>query len=203
MTLRLLCLIFCQLTGWLAGRRPRTPRSSCSDTRWWCCAAGHPAMPLLARPRRALGADPAAPQAAPTPSVSDAGDVAALASAAAQAASDQTPPPARSTGDPHAATAVDPSDGSREPDLGLPAHPRRTHPARLQARAKYRVATPQPSRHRSGAAPCGADLAAAPVRPGQGDPGLRSASTSTACCSSACRCCSCWSLPPAGCTSSA
>src|SRR6266511_4686841 len=62
--------------------------------------AGHPATPLLARPRRTLGADPAAPQAAPTPSLRDAGDTAALASAATQAALDQTPPPARSTGDP-------------------------------------------------------------------------------------------------------
>jgi hypothetical protein len=129
--------------------------------------ADNPATPLLARPRRALSADPAATQAAPTLSARDAGDAAALASAAAQAALDQAPPPARSTGDPHPATAVDPADGSGEPHLGLPAHPRRTHPARVHGRAKYRVAAPQPSRHRSGATPCGANLAAVPPRPGQ------------------------------------
>src|SRR6266536_5740272 len=85
--------------------RPPTPGGGAAP-------AGRPATPLLARPRRAVGADPAAPQAAPKPSLRDAGDVAALASAAAQAALDQTPPPARSTGDPRAATAGDPADGS-------------------------------------------------------------------------------------------
>src|SRR6266545_2051912 len=154
--------------GVQARRAPRPP------TRGGGAApTGHPTTPLLARPRRTLGADPAAPQAAPTPSVRDAGDVAALASAAAQAALDQTPPPARSTGDPRAATAPDPAAGSREPDLGLPAHPRRTHPARLQGRGKYRVAAPQPGRHRPGAAPRGPDLAAVPVRAGREHAGVR------------------------------
>jgi hypothetical protein len=91
---------------------------------------GRPAPPLLAGPRRALGAGPAAPHAAPPPSIRDAGEVAALASAAALAALDQTPPPARSTGDPRAATAVDPAAGPGEPALGLPAHPRRAQEAR-------------------------------------------------------------------------
>src|SRR6266516_160972 len=99
-------------------RAPRPPTRSGR-----AAPTGHPATPLLARPRRALGADPTAPQAAPKTSLRDAGDVAALASAAAQAALDQTPPPARSTGDPHAATAPDPAAGSREPDMGLPADP--------------------------------------------------------------------------------
>src|SRR6266571_5891724 len=95
-------------------------------------SASRPAMPLLARPRRPLGADPAAPQAAPTPSVSDAGDVAALASAAAQAALDQTPPPARSTFDTTTATTPDRADGSGEPDVGLSANPRCAHGAWVQ-----------------------------------------------------------------------
>jgi hypothetical protein len=79
---------------------------------------GRPAPPLLAGPRRALGAGPAAPHAAPPPSIRDAGEVAALASAAALAALNQTPPPARSTGDPRAATAVDPAAGPGEPRAG-------------------------------------------------------------------------------------
>jgi hypothetical protein len=33
MACRLLYLVFCQLNNWLAGRRPRTPRSSCYGTR--------------------------------------------------------------------------------------------------------------------------------------------------------------------------
>jgi hypothetical protein len=38
MAFRLLYLVFCPLINWLAGRRPRTPRSSCYGTRSRSCA---------------------------------------------------------------------------------------------------------------------------------------------------------------------
>ena len=55
---------------------------------------GRPAPPLLAGPRCALGAGPAAPHAAPPPSIRDAADAAALASRAGQMVLDQATPSA-------------------------------------------------------------------------------------------------------------
>src|SRR6266498_4280350 len=52
------------------------------------------------------------------------GDVTALAPRPGQTPLDETPPSGWATVDPAATTAADPADGGREPDLGLPAHPR-------------------------------------------------------------------------------
>src|SRR6266498_3662663 len=52
---------------------------------------GHPAATLLAGPGCALGVDAAALQTAPTPSIRDPGDVAALASGPGQTPLDQAP----------------------------------------------------------------------------------------------------------------
>jgi hypothetical protein len=151
---------------------------------------GRPAATLLAGPGRALGVDAAALQTAPTPSVRDPGDAAGLASGPGQTPLDQPPPPARSTVDPAAATAVDPAAGSREPDLGYRP---------IQGELTRLGSTIAPSTvwlvlHRAGIDP-------APAAPGltwrqflsaqaERNPGLRPASMSTRCCSSACRCCS-------------
>jgi hypothetical protein len=97
-----------------------------------------------------------------------------------------TPPPIRPTFNITIAASPDPAAGSREPDVGLPPHPRGARPARLQAGAEHGVAAPQAGGHRPGATPCGADLAAILVHPSPGNLGLRPASTSTRCCSGAC-----------------
>src|SRR6266516_7359449 len=80
-------------------------------------------MPRLARSRGARGADPAAPQAAPTPSGCRAGDVAALAPGPGQTPLDQAPPPAWPTFDASGAAPPDPADVACEPDVGY----RRVH----------------------------------------------------------------------------
>src|SRR6266536_3015847 len=208
MTLRLLYLIFCQLTSWLAllARGQASKHAEILVLRHEVAvlrrqvARPHPSWPdraVLSALTRLL---PTA--AAPTPAVRDAGDVAALASAAAQAALDQTPAPARSTDDPARLRQLILRMAAENLTWGY----RRIHGeltrAGVQGRAEYRVAAPQARRHRSGAASCGADLAAVPVRRPRGSWPATS-STSTRCCCSACTCCSCWSLPPAGYTSSA
>src|SRR6266498_5047230 len=73
---------------------------------------GRPAATLLAGPGRGLGVDAAALQTAPTPSIRDPGDVAALASGAGQTPLDPAAPPARSTVDGAGATSLDPADRS-------------------------------------------------------------------------------------------
>jgi hypothetical protein len=177
-------------------RAPRAPTRSGG-----AAPAGHPAMPLLARRRRALGADPAAPPAAPMPSVRDAGDAlrwhhdlvrrhwtkphrppgrpaipAQLRRLILRMAAENPP---GATG---ASTANWPGSATRS---------RQVLCGSSSGQASIR-------RHAAGA-----DLAAVPVRPGQGILWPATSSTSTRCCSSVCTGCSCWSLPPAGCTSSA
>jgi putative transposase len=101
-----------------------------------------------------------------------------------------TPTAPRSTVDPAAATAVDPADGSREPDLGY--RPIQGELTRLGSTVA--ASTVWLLLHRAGIDP-------APRRAGltwrqflsaqaERNPGLRPASMSTRCCSSACRCCS-------------
>src|SRR5215218_5358112 len=94
---------------------------------------GRPAPPLLAGPRRALGAGPAAAHAAPAPSIRGAADDAALASRAGQMALDQTTSSARAASDSTGAAPPDPAVRGGEPDMGLPAHPRGTN--RLDTRS--------------------------------------------------------------------
>src|SRR5829696_8131167 len=62
---------------------------------------------------------------------------------------------------------------AENPTWGLPAHPRGTNPTWTQGRTEHGVAAPQAGRYRPGTASRGLDLAAVPVRAGQGDPGLR------------------------------
>src|SRR6266566_1551624 len=128
---------------------------------------GRPAPPLLAGPRCALGAGPAAPHAAPPPSIRDAADAAALASRAGQMVLDQATPPARAASDSTGAALADPAARGGEPDVGLPTHPRRTTRAWVHGRAEHGMAAPQTRGHRAGTAPCGPDLAAVPVRAGR------------------------------------
>jgi hypothetical protein len=150
---------------------------------------GRPAPPLLAGPRRALGAGPAAAHAAPAPSIRGAADDAALASRAGQMALDQTTSSARAASDSTGAAPPDPAVRGGEPDVGLPAHPRGTNPTWTQGRTEHGVAAPQAGRYRPGTASRGLDLAAVPVRAGQGISWPATSSTSTRCYSSACTCC--------------
>jgi hypothetical protein len=77
-----------------------------------------PAPPLLAGPRRALGAGPAAAPTAPAPSIRDAAAAAALASRAGQMALDQTTPSARAASDSTGAAPPDPAVRGGEPTWG-------------------------------------------------------------------------------------
>ena len=127
MMFRLLYLIFCQLLGWLgllARRHPRTPRSSSCATRSRSCAdkSADPAPSGQTGPSR--GVDPPPPNTASAPSIRDAGDSAGLASGPDQPPLEVPAPPARSALDGARAASPDPADGSREPDVELPAHPR-------------------------------------------------------------------------------
>src|SRR6266571_6056022 len=86
---------------------------------------------------------------------------------------DQAAPSTRPTVADGGATTPDLADGHREPDLGISPHPRRNRAAWVPGRAEHRVAAPQTSRHRPSATPHGSDLAAVPVRPSRGHPGVR------------------------------
>src|SRR5918995_2931054 len=108
---------------WLAGRRQERRDPGVTARGRGLAPTGRPAATLLAGPGRALGVDAAALQTAPTQSIRDPGDVAALASGPSQTPLDPASPPARSTIDGAGATSPDPADGSGEPDLGLPTHP--------------------------------------------------------------------------------
>src|SRR5215212_2273011 len=57
---------------------------------------------------------------------------------------------------------------AENPTWGLPAHPRGTNPTWTQGRTEHGVAAPQAGRYRPGTASRGLDLAAVPVRAGQG-----------------------------------
>src|SRR6266508_2384504 len=87
-------------------------------------STSQPTTLLLARPGRPRGVDPPPINAASAPSSRDAGDIAALASGPDQTPRDVPAPRARSALDGASAASPDPADGSGEPDVGLPAHPR-------------------------------------------------------------------------------
>src|SRR5215211_3193040 len=112
-----------------------------------------PTTLLLARPGRPRGVDPPPTKAASAPSIRDAGDIAALASGPDQTPLDVPAPPARSALDGARTASPDPAAGSGEPDVGVPAHARRTCPASTKPRAEHGVAAPQPMRYRPGTAP--------------------------------------------------
>jgi putative transposase len=76
-------------------------------------------------------------------------------------------PSRRGAGDPRSGAAA----GQGEPVLGLPPHPWRIVPARLQDRGQHRLGHPSPCRCRPGTDPVGGLLAAVPPGPGQERPG--------------------------------
>jgi len=92
---------------------------------------GRQTTPHLARPSHPRGVEQAAPKGAPTPSVGDTGDVAALASRPAQSPLDQAAPPIRPTVTVIGAPTPGGADGDGEPDLGVSAHPWGTRAAWL------------------------------------------------------------------------
>jgi hypothetical protein len=98
--------------------------------------------------------------------------------------------PARPTLTVGGAPALDPADSSREPNLGISPHPRRTRAAWLPGRAKHRVAAAQPRRHRPGhhAAQTSPGGSSCPPKPRAS--WHVTSSTSTPCCSGACTSCS-------------
>jgi hypothetical protein len=117
MAFRLLYLVFCQLINWLAllARRQASKNAEILVLRhedFGLAPTGRPAATLLAGPGRALGVVAAALQTAPTQSIRDPGDVAALASGPSQTPLDPASPPARSTIDGAGARSPDPADGS-------------------------------------------------------------------------------------------
>src|ERR671912_274492 len=103
--------------------QPRTSRSWCSVTRSPSCVDATPA-PLVGRP------PPVGPPPLDLPATT-------------------TRPPTHPTADPRADTP----DGPREPHLGLPTHPRRTHRTRPPHRRLHRLDGPQRRRHRPRSAP--------------------------------------------------
>jgi hypothetical protein len=117
MAFRLLYLVFCQLINWLAqlARGQASKNAEILVLRHEVAVLRRQvvrAATLLAGPGRALGVVWAALQTAPTQSIRDPGDVAALASGPGQTPLDPASPPARSTIDGAGATSPDPADGS-------------------------------------------------------------------------------------------
>jgi hypothetical protein len=169
MTLRLLYLLSCQVLRWLA----LLARSSAAKNAELLVLRHELAVlrRQVTRPRldwadRAVLAGLAA--AAPSSLARDAraaGHAAALASRPGAAPLD-LPVPARPPDGDSRASGVGGAAGQGEPDLGIPPHPRRAAPARVQARGEHRVDHPAPRRCRSSADAFGGDLAAVPPRAG-------------------------------------
>ena len=130
------------------------------------CGAATPSDAAAARLGRPGGAGrtrTAAPTSGVAGLVRAAGDAAALASRPGAAPLD-LPAPARPPDGDSRASGVGGAAGQGEPDLGIPPHPRRAAPARVQARGEHRVDHPAPRRCRSSADAFGDDLAAVPPR---------------------------------------
>jgi hypothetical protein len=100
---------------------------------------------LLGRPRDPIRAGPADPQQAAQPAAPDrlATHVAALARRHRQAPLAPPAPPSWPPGCPANCPRSGAGNGARQPGLGIPAHPRRTHRPRLHARAIDRLEDPQ------------------------------------------------------------
>src|SRR5215207_11102007 len=146
MTLRLLYLMFCQMVRWLA-LLSRSAAAKDAEL----LVLRHEVAVLRRRVVRTAGrlgrpGDPGwARSAATAPHLAwvtgAAGHAAALASESGPAPLDP-PTPAWPSDRDGPAPPVGPADGQGEPDLGLPPHPRRALPPRLQDRGQHRVVHP-------------------------------------------------------------
>ena len=124
----------------------------------------------LGGPRR-LGAT-RSPSASRKP-LRSTGNHAALAPEPRRQALDLPARSTRSTGDPQGNCRAHPPAGQREPELGLPPHPRRACYPRHRHRPFERLGDLAASRRRAVAAAIGTDLGGVPLRTGEGIDGRR------------------------------
>jgi hypothetical protein len=167
------------------GRHPPPAVAACVAAAAWRCqgrgvagaAAGErgpaPARPARAlrtsRPpvvRRALAADTAPPLGSGLPD--DPRDAAGLApQTRSEEVGLQSAAQPRTTAHSRRGQSPGPAHVCREPGMGSPAYPRRTHPPRPPDSGLHRVEHPEPSRHRPRSTSHRTDLEAVPHRSGR------------------------------------
>src|SRR5688572_25135908 len=113
----------------------------------------------LGRPRRPQRAEQTAPHLVAPGSARLPANPAALAHPARRPPLDLPATTTRPSTHPTADPRADTPDGSREPRLGLPTHPRRAHRTRPPHRCLYRLEGPQRRRHGPRSAPVRTHLA--------------------------------------------
>ena len=145
MTMRLLYLMFCQMVRWLAllsrSAAARTPNCSCCAMRSRCCGGGWSGRGSTGPTGRSwLGSHGCSRATSGVGYWCSRPRCCAGIGVWSGAAGPTTPAWPSDRDGP--APPVGPADGQGEPDLGLPPHPRRALPPRLQDRGQHRVVHP-------------------------------------------------------------